>query len=190
VIDPITPIRVSTVVASGFQNEVEMADKILEHVSPVGKELLDSGSLNAHQTRGLRAALNDTPNAFAYLTRFSLPDEQKANLVFIFGRVIDDMLELGARAVAAGSETIASRVIQGAIDGGLKSATTRQIKQKEWQDRVLPAAEKLFKKNGRLTQNDLATKLESSLPGLPGRKQIIAFLSQAQNDGRLSKRTR
>jgi hypothetical protein len=194
VIDPITRARVTTVVASGFQNEVELADEVLKFVSRVGKELLDSGSLNDEQTRGVRAALNDTPIAFAYfrasLTCFPLSDEQKANLVFMLGKVIDDMLSLGATAVAAGSETIASSVIKGGTDGGLKSAEVRQKKQKNWEDRVLAEAGELLKKNGRLTQDDITTKLqERRLPGLPGRTRIITFLSQAQRDGRLPKRT-
>jgi hypothetical protein len=70
VIDPVTLVRLSSVIASGFQNETELGDAILKFVSQIGKDLLDGGSLNEEETRGVRLTLNDTPITFAALTSF------------------------------------------------------------------------------------------------------------------------
>jgi hypothetical protein len=192
VIDPVTLVRVSTVIASGFGDESELADAILKLVSRIGKDLLDSGSLNKEETRGVRLTLNDTPIAFAALTSFPLPEEQKANLVFMLAKLMDDMLSLGATAMTAGNKDIASRVLKGGARRGHGSTKTRRRKQKEWQDCVLTVAKEITQKNNGLTQDDLATKIEerwqSSWPRLPTRKPVIAFLSKAQSDERLPRR--
>jgi hypothetical protein len=118
--------------ASGFQNETEFADAILKFVSQIGQDLLDGGALSSEQASGIRLTLNDTPIAFAVLTSiFSLPKEQKANLVFMLAKLMDDMLSLGAVAMTAGSEDLASRVLKGGARGGSRSAETRRKTQKD-----------------------------------------------------------
>jgi hypothetical protein len=189
VIDPVTLVHLSSVIASGFQNETELADAILKFVSQIGKDLLDGGSLNEEETRGVRLTLNNTPITFAALTSFPLPEEQKANLVFMLAKLMDDMLSLGATAMTAGNKDIASRVLNGGVLGGHRSTETRRQTQKDWQARALTVAKEIVGKNSRLTQDDLATKIQghwhSSWPRLPGRKSIIDLLSKAQGDGRL-----
>jgi hypothetical protein len=117
VIDPVTLVRLSSVIASGFQNETELGDAILKFVSQIGKDLLDGGSLNEEETRGVRLTLNDTPITFAALTSFPLPKEQKANLVFMLAKLMDDMLSLGATAMTAGNKDIAG---VGSVGRGLE----------------------------------------------------------------------
>jgi hypothetical protein len=192
VLDPVTPVRVSTVLASGFRDESELADAILKFVSQIGKDLLDSGSLNNEQTRGVRLTLNDTPITFAALTSFPLPEEQKANLVFMLAKLMDDMLSLGATAMTAGNEDIALRVLNGGVRGGRRSTEVRRQTQRDWQDLVLTLAKEITQKNNRLTQDDLATKItdrwQKGWPKLPTRKLVIAFLSTAQSKGWLPRR--
>jgi hypothetical protein len=105
---------------------------------------------------------------------------------------MNDMLSLGAVAMTAGSEDIASRVLKGAAHGGFISTKTRRKKQKEWQDQVIAEAKEIAAKNPRLTQDDMAAKVQERWlpfwPRLPGRNLIIACLSAAQADGRLPKR--
>jgi hypothetical protein len=189
VIDPVTLARLSTVMASGFQSETELADAILKFVGQIGKDLLDGGALSNEEASGVRRALNDTPITFAALTSFPLPEEQKANLVFMLAKLMEDMLSLGATAMTAGNKDIALRVLNGGVRGGQKSTETRRQTQKDWQARVLTVAKGIVGKNSRLTQDDLATKIQghwhSSWPRLPGRKSIIDLLSKAQGDGRL-----
>lgn len=191
-IDPVTRVRLSTVIASGFRNELELADAILRLVSKIGQDLLNSGYLSEQETKGVRLTLNDTPIAFAALTSFPLPEEQKANLVFMLAKLMDDMLSLGAKAMTAGNKDIALRVIKGGGRGGDNSTITRREQQKAWQDRVLMEATKIIQKNNRLTQDDLGTKIaerwQPGWPRLPTRKPVIAFLSIAESDGRLPPR--
>jgi hypothetical protein len=189
VIDPVTLVRLNSVIASGFQNETELADAILKFISQIGKDLLDGGSLNEEETRGVRLTLNDTPITFAALTSFPLPEEQKANLVFMLAKLMDDMLSLGATAMTAGNKDIALRVLNGGVRGGNRSTVTRRQTQKEWQALALTLATGITQKNNRLTQDDLETKIrdrwQKGWPRLPGRKSIIDLLSKAQGDGRL-----
>lgn len=191
-IDPITLTRLSTVAASGFQNEMELADAILKFVSQIGKDLLDGGKLSNEEASGVKLTLNDTPIAFAALTSFPLPAEQKANLVFRLTKLMDDMLSLGATAMTAGNKDIALRVLKGGALGGRGSTKTRRRQQKEWQDCALTVANEITQKNNRLTQDDLATKIaehwHSDWARLPGHNSVIAFLSTAQSDGRLPRR--
>jgi hypothetical protein len=193
VIDPVTLARLSTVAASGFRNETELADAILKFVSQIGKDLLDGGKLSNEEASGVKLTLNNAPIAFAALTSFSLAREQKANLVFMLARLMDDMLSLGATAMTAGNKDIALRVLKGGALGGHESTKTRRRKQKEWQACVLTVAKEITQKNNGLTQDDLATKIaerwQSSWPRLPTRKPVIAFLSKAQGDGRLPRRS-
>jgi hypothetical protein len=112
----------------------------------------------------------------------------------MLAKLMDDMLSLGATAMTAGNKDIASRVLKGGAYGGSRSAELRRETQKKWQDCVLTAAKEITQKNNGLTQDDLATKItehwQSSWPRLPTRKPVIAFLSKAQSDGRLPRRTK
>jgi hypothetical protein len=191
---PLTATRLATVAASGFRDVYELADAVLAQVSQVCKHLLDSGSLNETQTRRVRATLRDTPIAFAALTGFPLPDEEsKANLVFVAAMLIDDVGGLSALATTVGYESVVSRVMEGATAGGLKSAKTRQERQKAWRGLVLALAGEILAKNLRLTQDDLVAKLRErwkpEWPRLPVHWRVVAFLSQAERDGLLPKRT-
>jgi hypothetical protein len=196
VIDPVTLVRLQTVLASGFRNETELADAILRFVSEIGQDLLDGGALSDEQAFGVKLTLNDTPLAFATLaaamTSLPLPGEQKANLVFMLARLIDDMMSLGAVAITAGNEDIALRVLKGAGRGGRGSTDTRRRKRREWQDQAITVAKEIVGKNKTLTQDDLATIIEkrwhSSWPRLRGRKSVINLISEAQKDGRLPRR--
>ena len=198
---PVTQERINIVAASGFKSELELADAILKFVSKTGKDLLEGGSLSEDETKGVKSTLNDTPIAFAALvaalTSLPLIREQKANLVFMLAKLMDDMLSLGATAMTAGSKDIASRVITGSSHGGFKGSKTRQNKQKVWQDRFLEWARELYQKNKSLTQEDYETKIRERWqsrwpppePQLPTRKVVIALISEAWKDGRLPKRT-
>jgi hypothetical protein len=156
--------------------------------------LIDGGSLSEEQARGVRGALNDTPIAFAALSSVPLPAEEKANLVFILVKLIDDMLSLGATAMVAGNEDIARSVINGGRLGGQLSAEIRRGNQRAWQVQTLKLATDIVQKNGRLTLDDLAAKIserwEPTWPRLPGDKMIIAFLSQCRRNRTLPERTR
>jgi hypothetical protein len=191
--DPVTRIRLATVAASGFDDESKMAAALLEFVDHVGKELLENGKLSDEQTIGLKRALNDTPIAFRALTSLPLPPEQKSNLIFVLTKLMDDMLSLAATAMTAGDANIASKVMNGALRGGLASAETRRSKQRAWRDQALKVVTEIVQKNNRLTLDDLVTKLEESWRSewarLPGRKLVIAFLSAARKDGTLPPRT-
>jgi hypothetical protein len=192
VIDPVTLVRVSTVIASGFRDESEFADAILKLVSQIGKDLLDGGNLTNEQASGVKLALNDTPIAFAVLTSFPPPGEQRSNLVFMLAKLMDDMLSLGSTAMTAGSKDIALRVLKEAGRGGRGSTDTRRRKRREWQDQAITVAKEIVGKNKTLTQDDLATIIEkrwhSSWPRLRGRKSVINLISEAQKDGRLPRR--
>jgi hypothetical protein len=191
--DPLTPIRMAALAASGFRDVSELVVAVLTHQREVGKELLEGGSLSEQQTRGVRATLNDTPAAFAALEGLPLPVEEKENLIFRTAVLIDDSMTMGAFAALSGDESLKSLVSQRARAAGLKSAETRRTQQKAWRDLVLTEAGRLLEKNRTLTQDELATLLHKRWPKggprLPGRREIIAFLSQAVNDGRLPKRT-
>jgi hypothetical protein len=147
--DRLAVIRRATVITSGFQNEIELADALLAFISRVGQELIDGGSLSEEQARGVRGTLNDTPIAFAALSCVPLPDEEKANLVFILVKLMDEMLSLGATAMVAGNEDIARSVINGGRLGGQLSTAIRREKQMAWQDQALKLAKDMVKKNGK-----------------------------------------
>jgi hypothetical protein len=86
----------------------------------------------------------------------------------MLAKLMDDMLSLGATAMTAGNKDIALRVLNGGVLGGQKSTKTRREPQKKWQDQVIAVASEITGKNNRLTQDDLATKIQEHWhPGWP-----------------------
>jgi hypothetical protein len=170
VIDPVTQARLAMIGSSGCQDTWEFADKVLTHVEHLGEELQRTGLLSNHEEGGLKQALNNMWMPFDELRRLPIPEEQKRNFVFMLAMLIDDMLTIGSVAVMAGKEELVSKW---GGDGGHVGTATRRKQQKQWQDKVLAVAAELLEKNGRPTQDDLATKLrerwQSSWPRLPHR---------------------